>query len=62
MIGGFFFLGSIIAVFAVLNWFVKNDVVPADKPTGGLLAMKMSVEEARKPKPRRWTREDALRR
>lgn len=62
MIGGIFFLGSIIAIFIVLNWFVKNDAVPADKPTSGLLATKPPGEEPKKPAPRRWTREDALRR
>ena len=56
MIGGIFFLGSIIAIFIVLNWFVKNDSLSADKPTTGLLAMRMPTEEVKKRGPRRWTR------
>jgi hypothetical protein len=62
MIGGIFFLGSIIAIFIILNWFVRNDAVPEDKPTQGFLAMKMPEPESKKRGPRRWTREDALRR
>jgi hypothetical protein len=60
MIGGIFFLASIIAIFIVLYWFKDNDGRPANEPTTGLLAMPMAHEE--KPKVvRRWTREDALR-
>lgn len=63
MIGGVFFLASIIAIFIVLDWFRKNDQVPENEPTTGLLAMKMPGAAEAKPKEkRRWTREDALRR
>jgi hypothetical protein len=60
MIGGIFFLASIIAIFVVLNWFKENDGRPENEPTTGLLAM--PLPEAEKPQAsRRWTREDALR-
>jgi hypothetical protein len=62
MIGGLFFLASIIAVFIVFDWFRRNDTVPEDKPTTGLLAMKVPDTTPRQTGPRRWTREDALRR
>ena len=57
MIGGIFFLASIIAVFIVLRWFVENDRVPENEQTTGLLAMKLP--DAELPKGRkRWSRED----
>jgi hypothetical protein len=60
MIGGIFFLASIIAIFIVLNWFKENDKRPENEPTTGLLAM--PLPEAEKPKAaKRWSREDALR-
>ncbi len=60
MIGGFFFLASIIAIFIVLNWFKDNDGRPDGEATTGLLAMPLQVNE--KPvETRRWTREEALR-
>ncbi len=63
MIGGIFFLASIIAIFVVLDWFRRNDRVPENEPTRGLLAMKVPGTDDVKPKgKRRWTREDALRR
>lgn len=63
MIGGVFFLASIIAIFIVLDWFTKNDRVPENEPTKGLLAMKLpSAEDGKRKVRRRWTREDALRR
>lgn len=55
MIGGLFFLASIIAIFIVLEWFTKNDKIPEDQPTTGLLAMRMPTEEPPKKKPR-WSR------
>lgn len=61
MIGGFFFLASIIAVFIVFTWFTKNDAIPEDQPTVGFLAMTPPNAEPKKG-PRRWTREDAARR
>jgi len=56
MIGGFFFLASIVAVFIVLNWFVENDRVPENQQTKGLLAMKLPDQELPK-RSTRWTRE-----
>jgi len=57
MIGGIFFLASIIAVFIVLRWFVENDRVPENEQTNGLLAMKLPDAELPKG-PKRWTRDD----
>lgn len=62
MIGGIFFLASIIAIFIVLNWFTKNDTVPEDKQTTGLLAMRAPGDVPKPKGPRRWTREKALKR
>ena len=60
MIGGFFFLASIIAIFIVLNWFKDNDGKADNEPTTGLL--KMPLPEAPKPvASKRWSREKALR-
>lgn len=59
MIGGFFLLASIIAIFIVINWFKDNDKRPENELTTGLLAM--PPPEAEKPKAARWTREAALR-
>jgi hypothetical protein len=61
MIGGIFFLASIIAIFVVLNWFKNNDKRPEGELTSGLLAMPPAEAEKPKGAPR-WTREDALRR
>ena len=57
MIGGIFFLASIIAVFIVLRWFVENDRVTENEQTNGLLAMKLPDAELPKG-PKRWTREN----
>lgn len=57
MIGGLFFLASIVAVFIVLRWFKDNDTVPENQPTKGLLAMKLPDQELPKG-PKRWTREN----
>ncbi len=62
MIGGIFFLASIIAIFIVLDWFVKNDRVPENEQTSGLLAMKLPEKDNKPKGPRRWTREEALKR
>lgn len=62
MIGGIFFLASIIAIFLVLDWFRKNDRVPENEPTTGLLAMIPPDAGPKKKGPRRWTREDAAKR
>jgi hypothetical protein len=56
---GLYFLGSIIAVFIVFVWFIRNDKVPADQQTTGLLAMKLPDPNAPplKKKRRPWSRE-----
>lgn len=61
MIGGIFFLASIIAIFVVLRWVARYDGKPEGE-SGGLLAMKAAdtTPLIRKRKP--WSREDALRR
>ncbi len=60
MIGGIFFLASIVAIFIVLNWFKDYDGRPDSEPSTGLLAMPMTEVE-RSAGPKRWTREAALR-
>ncbi len=60
MIGGFFFLASIIAIFIVLYWFKDNDKVPENESTTGLLAMVPPEAGPQKAPPRRWSREEAL--
>lgn len=62
MIGGLFFLASIIAIFIVLIWFKDNDGRREDEPTTGLLAMPPPETELKVSARRRWSREDALRR
>lgn len=59
MVGGIFFLASIIAIFIVLRWWIANDGVPDDGKTTGLLAMKPVDPNAPPPSkgPKRWTRE-----
>jgi hypothetical protein len=60
MIGGLFFLASIIAIFIVLNWFKDNDGRGEGEQTTGLLAMPLA--DAEKPTvSHRWTRDGALR-
>lgn len=60
MIGGIFFLASIVAIFIVLRWCRDNDKRPEGELTTGLLAM--PLPETDKPKaPERWTRDAALR-
>ncbi len=41
---GLYYLFSIIAVFIVLIWYIRNDDIPDGKPTRGLLAIKLDVE------------------
>ncbi len=55
---GLYFLGSIIAVFVVFVWFIRNEKVPEDQQTTGLLAMKLpGAEPPPKKKRRPWSRE-----
>ena len=37
---GIYYLLSILAVFIVFVWYISNDRLAEDEPTGGLLAMK----------------------
>ncbi len=37
---GIYYGLSIIAVFVVILWYIRNDNVAANEPTTGLLAMK----------------------
>jgi hypothetical protein len=38
----YYFL-SLVAIFVIIFWFVANDRVPPDRPTKGLLAMKLEA-------------------
>lgn len=54
--GGLLFLAAIICVAVVLMWSLKNDKVPNDGKTTGLLAMKepdappQDTDETRRPR------------
>ncbi len=54
--GGLLFLSAIIGVAVVLMWSLKNDKVPNDGKTTGLLAMKepdgppKDTDETRRPR------------
>jgi len=52
---GIYYLLSIVAVFVVIVWYIRNDSLPEGEPTRGLLAMKQSGEDpcAGKGKKRR---------
>ncbi|MDE2181845.1 MAG: hypothetical protein KGJ78_02360 [Alphaproteobacteria bacterium] len=52
---GLYYLGSIVAIFIVLQWFIRNDKADG---THGILAVR-SEGAPRKPPPRKWTREGA---
>jgi len=56
MIGGLFFLASIVAVFIVLKWLAENDGIPENEPTKGLLAMRLPGQALPKSR-KRWTRD-----
>jgi len=47
---GLYYLLSIVAVFIVLIWYIRNDRLAEGEPTRGLLAMK---EPAGKPAKKR---------
>jgi hypothetical protein len=42
---GIYYLLSVIAVFVVLIWYIRNDKIPEGEPTRGLLAMKDPVSD-----------------
>jgi hypothetical protein len=57
---GVFYILSIVAVYIVIIWFVRNSDVAEGSPTRGLLAIKqMNASEPKKSKkkPSRWSRE-----
>jgi len=50
---GIYYLLSIVAVFVVFAWYIRNEKVPDGSPTRGLLAMKETNSTANAPKARR---------
>ena len=42
---GIYYLLSIVAVFVVIVWYIRNDRLAEGEPTRGLLAMKESRED-----------------
>jgi hypothetical protein len=48
---GIYYGLSIVAVFVIIFWYIKNDDSAADEPTTGLLAMK-HVETSTDPPQR----------
>lgn len=59
MIGGLFFLGSIVAIFTVLRWFIRNDGAGEGKGMLGLLAMKPSQGASDGRSRKKWSRKNA---
>ena len=43
---GIYYLLSIIAVFVVFIWYIRNDKIPEGEPTRGILAMKDPGDDA----------------
>ena len=37
---GIYYILSIIAIFLIIRWVIRNDRISPDSPTKGLLAMK----------------------
>lgn len=50
---GLFFLASIILVYVVFIWFIRNDKVPDDQKTTGILAMKAPSSDPPPPKKKK---------
>jgi hypothetical protein len=48
---GLYYLLSIVAVFVVLWWYIRNDKVKEGEPTTGLLAMKTPDADTEPAKP-----------
>ncbi len=42
---GIYYLLSIVAVFVVIVWYIRNDGLKKGEPTSGLLAMKEPGQE-----------------
>lgn len=56
---GLYYLLSIVAVFVVVQWFIRND---AGDGTGGILAVRTgSVPKKQKKERPKWTRDGAQR-
>ena len=52
---GIYYLLSIVAVFVVFVWYIRNEGVADGEPTRGLLAMKQSNPEAPEgQRKKRW--------
>ncbi len=51
--GGIYYGLSMVAVFLVIYWFIKNDSVPMDDRTSGFLAMKLTKDVLVRKKSRR---------
>lgn len=51
---GIYYLLSIVAVFVVFVWYIRNEGLPNDAPTRGLLAMKESNPAAPDTPKKRW--------
>jgi hypothetical protein len=52
---GVYYLLSIVAVFVVFNWYIRNEGVAEGQPTRGLLAMKDSSSPApKRERKKRW--------
>jgi len=54
---GIYYVLSIVGVFIVLWWYVRNDKVKDSEPTTGLLAMKNSDSQ---PSPAKRNRRNAV--
>jgi hypothetical protein len=50
---GIYYLLSIVAVFIVFIWYIRNDRLAEGEPTRGLLAMKESTSVPTKDRPTR---------
>lgn len=57
---GIYYLLSIVAVFVVFVWYIRNEKVPDGEPTRGLLAMKEPVSEVPNTLNKRWQHKRGL--
>lgn len=53
---GIYYLVSIVAVFVVLLWYIRNEKGADGESTTGLLAMKDSKAAAPQARKQRWQR------
>jgi hypothetical protein len=54
MMQGIYYLLSIVAVFVVFVWYIRNEKMPDGAPTRGLLAMKEPNPTAPDKPEARW--------